>query len=138
MSYQMVHVIQTHSDLAAQLPARLAEDPPRTLHTHGHGRSCSSPRQHRPCLSLLTGSATSVQESGASLVKLHFIPHLPVTGVKNSGISSCSTLVLSDAMTRTRSTTLSGSAPGGVKRWAVCSSVWEIYNTVSHNFDFSF
>ncbi len=39
---------------------------------------------------------------------LPFIPHLPVTGVKKSGISSCSTFFLSDAITKTRSMTLSG------------------------------
>jgi len=44
-----------------------------------------------------------------------FIFHFPVTGVKNSGIFSCSIFFLSDARTNTLSRMLSGSAPAGVK-----------------------
>jgi hypothetical protein len=54
---------------------------------------------------------------------LHFIFHFPVTGVKKSGICSCSTFFLSEEMTSIMSRTVSGSAPAGVK---LCPIPWRV------------
>ncbi len=107
----MIQELTTYSDLAAQPPGRLSGDPLRTSRMHAHGRNCSSPHPRRPWSELCTMSVSCSQKnSGVPRVIrcLPFIPHLPVTGVKNSGISSCSTFFLSDAITKTRSMTLSG------------------------------
>ena len=107
----MIQGLATYSDLAAQPPGRLSGDPLRTSRMHAHGRNCSSPHPRRPWSELCTRlESCSQANSGVARVirRLPFIPHLPVTGVKNSGISSCSTFFLSDAITKTRSMTLSG------------------------------
>ncbi len=57
--------------------------------------------------------------SGDEDDNVHFIFHFPVTGVKNSGISFCSTFFLSECRTSILSMTLSGSVSEGVNSFAI-------------------